>query len=196
MVSWGELFSTFLVRKIMRAKHSFCSPNRGGVSLVLCSLHIAKGLPFCLSHPLRSSIFSLSGQIFGKKGQKLDFIWCALVFSRCFARPKGAKSKYIFESEGKKTGGDVVACLPFGVPTGCRWSGNSCYFADVSKIGQDSAGCSAFCPLSRFAFGALACRYAFVSRFKRFSAGFGVLVWVCIVRVLCVACGAFVCVSG
>ena len=77
------------------------------------------------------------------------------MFSRCFAIPKGAKSKYIFKSGGRKTGGDVVACLPFGVPTGGRWSGNSCYFAGVSKIGQDSAGRSAFCPLCRFVFGAL-----------------------------------------
>ena len=77
-----------------------------------------------------------------------------------------------------------------------RWSGNSCYFAGVSKIGQDSAGRSAFCPLSRFAFGALVCKYALISRFKGVLTGFVVLVWVCIVRVLCVACGAFVCVRG
>ena len=36
-----------------------------------------------------------------------------------------------------------------------RWSGNSCYFADVSKIGQDSSGRSAFRPLYRFVPGAL-----------------------------------------
>ena len=51
--------------------------------------------------------------------------------------------------------GLVVHVVPaFIVSTWGRWSGNSCYFADVSKIGQDTAGCSAFCPLSRFVFGA------------------------------------------
>ena len=109
------------------------------------------------------------------------------MFSRCFARPKGAKSKYIFKSEGKKTGGDVVACLPFGVPTGCRWSGNSCYFADVSKIGQDTAGCSAFCPLCRFVLGALSLNVALFRVFRAFLARFGVVVWVCVACVACVA---------
>ena len=42
----------------------------------------------------------------------------------------------------------------------------------------------------------VACKYAFVSHFKGVLTGFVVLMWVCIVRVLCVACGAFVCVSG
>ena len=77
--------------------------------------------------------------------------------------------------------------------TGCRWSGNSCYFADVSKIGQDSAGCSAFCPSYRFALLANMALFGFL---RAFSAGFVVLVWVCIALALCVACGAFVCVSG
>ena len=53
-----------------------------------------------------------------------------------------------------------------------------------------------FCPLSRFAFGALVCKYALISRFKGVLTGFVVLVWVCIVRVLCVACVAFVRVRG
>ena len=64
------------------------------------------------------------------------------------------------------------ACLPFGVPTCGRWSGNSCYFADVSKIGQDTAGCSAFCPLSRFVFGALPLKYAFIRVLRAFLEGF------------------------
>ena len=80
--------------------------------------------------------------------------------------------------------------------TGGRWSGNSCYFADVSKIGQYTAGRSAFRPLSRFVFGALALKYAFVRVLRAFSARVGVVVWVYVAGVLCVACGAFVCVSG
>ena len=86
----------------------------------------------------------------------------------------------------------MVACLPFGVSTGCRWSGNSCYFADVSKIGQDIAGSSAFCPLSRSSLGALLANMALFRVFRAFLGGFGRFVWVCVVLVLCVACVAFV----
>ena len=88
------------------------------------------------------------------------------------------------------------ACLPFGGVHLGMWSGNSCYFADVSKIGQDNAEFPAFCPLSRFVLGALPTNMALFRVFRAFLAGFGVGVWVCISLVLCVACGAFVCVSG
>ena len=84
----------------------------------------------------------------------------------------------------------------FIVSTGGRWSGNSCYFADVSKIGQDTAGCSAFRPLSRFALGALLANMALFRILRGFLARFGVVVWVCVVLVLCVACGAFVRVNS
>ena len=56
---------------------------------------------------------------------------------------------------GRKTAGDIAYLPAFWRVHLDSWSGNSCYFADVSKIGQDTAGCSAFCPLSRFALGAL-----------------------------------------
>ena len=74
------------------------SSNRGG-ALVLCSLYSL--------HPLSSSVLSLSCQSSGQKasergetGQKLEFIWCALVFSREFGIPKRAKCKYILNFEG------------------------------------------------------------------------------------------------
>ena len=54
----------------------------------------------------------------------------------------------------------------------------------------------AFCPLSRFACGALHLNMALFRVFRGFLAGFGVVVWVCVAWVLCVACGAFVCVRG
>ena len=70
------------------------------------------------------------------------------------------------------------------------WSGNSCYFAGVSKIGQDTAGCSAFCPLSRFVFGALACEYGSISRFKGVFRGFWVYrVGLCCLGALRGLCG-------
>ena len=76
------------------------------------------------------------------------------------------------------------------------WSGNSCYFADVSKIGQDTAERSAFCPLYRFALGALPTNMALFRVLRAFLTGFGRFVWVYVACVLCVACGAFVCVRG
>ena len=118
------------------------------------------------------------------------------MFSREFRRQGGAKSKHIFESEGRKTAEDVAGCLPFGVSTGAGGAGISCYFADVSKIGPDTAGSSAFCPLSCFVLGALPLKYAFIRALRAFLARFGDVVRVCVAWVLCVACGAFVCVSG
>ena len=49
-----------------------------------------------------------------------------------------------------------------------------------------------FCPLSCFALGALLANMALFRILRGFLAGFGVLVWVCIACVLCVACRAFV----
>ena len=63
----------------------------------------------------------------------------------------------------------------------CRWPGSLCYFADVSKIGQYTAGCSAFCPLSCFAFGALSLNVALFRVFRAFLGGFGRFVWVYVV---------------
>ena len=53
-----------------------------------------------------------------------------------------------------------------------------------------------FCPLSRFVFGALALKYAFIRILRAFLEGFPCWMYVCIACVLCVVCGAFVCVSG
>ena len=78
------------------------------------------------------------------------------------------------------------------VSTGGRCAGSLCYFADVSKIRQDTAGCSAFCPLPCFVFGALLANMALFRVFRAFLAGFGRFVWVCVACVLCVACGGFV----
>ena len=70
------------------------------------------------------------------------------------------------------------------------WSGNSCYFADISKIGQDSAGCSAFCPLYRFALWCAVFEYGSISRFKGVFSGFcGVCVGLCGLRALLGLCG-------
>ena len=49
-----------------------------------------------------------------------------------------------------------------------------------------------FCPLSRFVLGALLANMALFRVFRGFLARFMGFVWVCVVLVLCVACGAFV----
>ena len=87
------------------------------------------------------------------------------------------------------------ARLPFIVSTCVSVQGCSCYFADVSKIGQDSAGCSAFYPLCCFALVALLANMALFRVLRAFLAGFGAFVWVCVVLVfawlvwLLCACG-------
>ena len=54
----------------------------------------------------------------------------------------------------------------------------------------------AFCPLSCFACGALHLNMALFRVLRAFLAGFMVRMCVCVGLVLCVACGAFVCVRG
>ena len=94
-------------------------------------------------------------------------------------------------------GGLVVLCLPaFWRVCWCGFAGSLYYFADVSKIGQDSSRCSAFYSLCRSALGALIADMALFRVFRAFLARFGVVVWVCVVLVVCVACGAFVCVNS
>lgn len=60
------------------------------------------------------------------------------------------------------------------------WSGSWRYFADVSKIGQYPARCSAFYPLYRFMLVALLANMALFRVLRAFLAWFGVVVWVCL----------------
>ena len=53
-----------------------------------------------------------------------------------------------------------------------------------------------FWSLCCFALVALLANMALFRILRRFLAWFGVFVWVCVASVLCVACVAFVCVSG
>ena len=48
MVSWGELFSTFLVRKIMRVEGTCRSPNGGVVTFCRLSIYPDSLCPLCL----------------------------------------------------------------------------------------------------------------------------------------------------
>ena len=64
----------------------------GGGGVPCPMLPYIAGIPFCpLVFPFPAYHQGKKPRKQGKTGQKLDFIWCALVFSRCFGRPKGAK---------------------------------------------------------------------------------------------------------
>ena len=77
------------------------------------------------------------------------------------------------------------ACLPFIVSTGAGGQGFGLVLCFRVVF-------PAFCPLSRLALGALLANMALFRVLRGFLEGFGVVVWVYVVLVVCVACGAFV----
>ena len=106
----------------MGAKRSCRSPDGGGVPL-LCFIALISGhsllsscsLPFLLPS---CQIFRRTGQIFGKKGQKLDFLWCGLVFSRENRRRQRAKFKIYFNFEGCRASGVALSLGRWSCPLG------------------------------------------------------------------------------
>ena len=104
-----------------------------------------------------------------------------------------AKSKDLFEKVVQDAGQAVqdaralAACFLLATGAGVQAFGVVSCFRGVFP---------AFCLLSCFALGALLANVALFSVLRGFSAGFSCWVWVCIACVLCVACGAFVCVRG
>ena len=91
MFSWGELFSTFMARKIMGVEYTCRSGSRGGCPFLYALPHIIKGLPSCLPSSSPVVNFQSIGANFRQKGAKVRFYLLALVFSRDFRIPKGAK---------------------------------------------------------------------------------------------------------
>ena len=131
--------------------------------------HYVAGIPFCpLVFPFPAYHQGKKHQKQGKKGQKLEFIWCALVFSRCFARPKGSKSKHIFEiEEGKQVRRWSAACLlacPLGQVVGLFGASGPAggWLWSSGRVFRP------FCPLSRFVFGALLANMALFRVFRAF----------------------------
>ena len=118
------------------------------------------------------------------------------MFSREFGRPKRAKSKDIFEM-WVQSGCRLWLCLPaFIVSTGPE-VGRACRLQDLPELALVLWSCvPSFCPLSCFVFGGLLANMPLFGVLRAILAGFVCLVWVCVALVLCVACGAFVCVSG
>ena len=98
---------------------------------------------------------------------------CFGVFSGIW-ETENDKNKNLFYFRGFCGAAFVLFCGGGGGVHLGMWSRNSCYFADVSKIGQDSAGRSAFCLLHRFVFGALYLNMPLFRVFRAFLAGLGV----------------------
>ena len=121
----------------------------------------------------------------------------AFVFSRENRRPKGAKSKHIFKKVVQVVG-LVVQVVP------ALWRAHWVQVVGLFGASGPAGGWlwssgrvfRPFCPLSRFVFGALLANMPLFRVLRGFLACFGRLVWVYVALVLCVACGAFVCVRG
>lgn len=145
----------------MGAKRSCYSPNGGGVSL-LYALHIAN-----VVHSLHFQ--SPPALHEGKKWQKLDFIWYALVFSRDFGRQQTAKPNIFLKSrKGNRCGGGRLAAF---------WRA---HWWQVVQGAWASGGLSwrvpSLCPSLLSAFLLCSCmialEYAFICDFKAVFRGF------------------------
>ena len=175
----------------MGMKGTCRSCNRGGCPLSYA--HYVAGIPFC---PL---VFPFPAYHQGKTTPKSGKSYILFGAPWCFLGKIGDSKRQntnIFlkaRKENRCGGGRLPAFWRAHLG---RWSGNSCYFADVSKIGKDSAGRSDFRPLYCFAFGALPTNMPLFRVLRGFSAGFPCWMWVCVASMLFVACGAFVCVRG
>ena len=111
----------------------------------------------------------------------MKFFLLVFVSPRENRRQERAKSKYIFEMwvQIVQVSPALLGCI-YRVHLG-MCAGSLCYFADVSKIGQDTAGCSAFYPLCRFVLGALSLNMALFRVLRAFLARF----WGCCVGLCC-----------
>ena len=84
------------------------------------------------------------------------------------------------------------ACLPFGVSVGACGRAALAILLTLAKMD----GVPSFCLLPRFALVGLLANMVLFRVLRAFLAWFMVFVWVCLACVLCVDCGAFVCVRG
>ena len=160
-----------------------------------CAHHIA-GIPFCpLVFPFPAYQQGKKHQKQGKTGQKLRYI-CLLL---CFLGILGDKKVqnlniFLKVREGEQLERWSAACL-LRVHW-CRCAG-SLGFRTCRRLLWSSGGVfPSFCPLCCSSLGALSANMALFRILRAFLEGFMGFVWVCIGQVLCVACGAFVCVSG
>ena len=165
----------------------------GGCPFVACSLYInqhilTQGTSRVLLHTTRVKRHRNGA----KRGQKLIFICSVLSYPRNFGDNERQKAKNIFESGCKVSAGCGSAWLPFGVSTGAEVFRLS-MLQDLPELAL-VLWCAfpAFYPLYGFACGVLCLNMALFRVLRAFLAWFGVVVWVCVVLVVFVACVAFV----
>ena len=114
------------------------------------------------------------------------------MFSREFWRQERTKSKHIFEMwvQVVQVSPALLGCLYRVHLCVCRLFGAS---GPAKRLAFVLWSCvPSFYPLCCSSLGALLANMALFRVFKAFLAGFGRFVWVCVVLVRCVACGAFV----
>ena len=176
----------------MGAKHSFRSPGGGGYPF----LYAPRLLPGCspaAPRLLLSSSIDANFQAIGQNRAKVRFYLLALVFSRDFRRPKTAKVNIYFSFVGCRA--SVVA-----LHLGRRWCPLGAGGAGFDGLPWFSGCFPSLSPcllsLCCFCFGVLLANMALFSVLRGFIWVYRLLVWVCSFCVLCVACRAFVCVSG
>ena len=175
----------------MGAKHSFRSPNGGG-ALFVCYLYSKRHsfAPSCLPSSSPNVNFQSIGANFRQKGAKVnDFLGVLGVFSGKSETKKG-KNKNLFYFRGFRCGSLFGAVV---VSTGASGAGCRGFRWSAVCVPSLSPCLSSLCC---FCFPAIPAKYALFRNLRGFLAWFGFVVWVCVGLVLCVACGAFVCVSG
>lgn len=183
MFSWGELFSTFMARKIMGVKGTCRSANGGGVPSFMLPFIIAKGLPSCLPSSSLVVNFQAIGANFQQNGAKVRFfLVCLGVFSGKSETKKG-KNKNLFCFRGFCGAAFILFC---GGGGGVHWWQVVGLFEASGPAEMPALvlwWCfPAFCPLCCFALGALlaiASKYALFRVFRAFLAWFGVQVYIC-----------------
>ena len=120
------------------------------------------------------------------------FLVCFCVFSG-FSETKNGKSKYIFGSEGLQ---GLPVWLSICGGGGVHWVQVMQTALAILLMLAKMDKIPSFRPFAAFALGALPAYMALFRILRRFLAGFGVRMCVCMGLVLCVVCRAFVCVSG
>ena len=185
MFSWGELFSTFLARKIMGIEYTCRPANRGGVSLPLCPFHHSEGASVLPAFILSGRQFSFNRGKFSAKVNK--FLGWFGVFSGFWEIKKGKNLRYILLSGLSWCCFHPLLWRRWWCPLGAGDAGRRGFRCPAVCV---PSLCPCRLSLCCFCFPAIPAKYALFRILRVFLGGFGAFVWVCAACVLCVACAA------
>ena len=102
MFSWGELFSTFMARKIMGMRGTCRSANRGGCPFLYALSAYSKGASVLPAFILFGRQFSAYRGKTGQKGAKVIFyLVCFGVFSGIWDTERGKNLIYFWNVGAK-----------------------------------------------------------------------------------------------